>query len=50
MRLIALVLLTLTAACSDPQLDTNLSLGSNGLQITPSLSGMLGGAHVSISP
>jgi hypothetical protein len=51
MKRIALLACLMLAACTDPRLNAGLSLGANGLSVTPSLSGSIGdGARVSISP
>jgi hypothetical protein len=50
MRLVPLLLLLVLAACADPRLSTNLSLGTDGLSVNPTLSGKVGGATVSIDP
>ena len=47
--LAALAILTLTTACTNPQFGANIGIGSGGVSISPSLSGQIGGAHVSIS-
>jgi hypothetical protein len=47
--LAALALLTLATACTDPHFGANIGIGSGGVSVTPSLSGQIGGAHVSIS-
>lgn len=47
--LIALMLLTTLTACTDPQVGANFSFGTGGLSVSPSLSGRLGGALLSIS-
>ena len=50
MRLIAtLLLLTALTACTDPRLDAHLGIGPGGVSLTPSLSGRIGGARLSIS-
>lgn len=45
----ALVLLTTLAACTDPRFGANFGFGSGGMSFSPSVSGQVGGAHVSIS-
>ena len=45
-RLAALTLLT---ACTDPRFGANFGFGSGGMSFSPSVSGQVGGAHVSIS-
>ena len=37
-------------ACNDPTLHAGISIGSDGIAITPAISGTMGGATVSISP
>ena len=50
MRLIAaLVLLILLSACTNPHFGANIGIGSEGVSISPALTGQIGGAHVSIS-
>ena len=50
MKLIAaLALLTLLTACTDPRFGANIGIGSGGMSISPSLSGQIGRANVSIS-
>lgn len=47
----ALVLgLMCLAGCADPRLNAGISLGADGVSVTPSLSGRVGGLGVSISP
>ena len=48
-RLIALAALTLLSACQNPNFGLGLNIGPNGTTITPSLSGQIGGANVSIT-
>ena len=48
-RLAALFALGLLTACSNPNLGLGLNLGPSGMSVTPSLSGQVGAAHVSIS-
>jgi hypothetical protein len=38
------------SACSDPRLSAGLSLGANGLSVTPSVSGTVGDGTVSFTP
>lgn len=39
------------SACVDPQLGVGMTVGANGLRITPSATaGLPGGGHVTISP
>ncbi|MEY4870982.1 MAG: hypothetical protein RLZZ563_312 [Pseudomonadota bacterium] len=38
------------AACTDPRLNAGLSLGSDGLRVSPSVSAGLGGGRISYSP
>ncbi len=50
MRLIAaLLVLTALTACTDPYFGANLGIGPDGVRLTPSLSGRIGDARVSIS-
>lgn len=48
-RLALLATLALLAACTDPNLGLGLTYGQGGLTVTPSASGNVGGAHVTIS-
>ena len=46
-----LIALLLLSACVDPRLNAGISLGSNGLSVTPAISGGLpGGGTISYSP
>jgi hypothetical protein len=47
---ILLCLLLGLAACSAPRLNAGLSLGADGLTVTPSVSAGLGGGRISYSP
>ena len=38
------------AACKNPMLATNLTFGSGGVAVNPTLSGEIGGATVTIDP
>ncbi|MFN4192541.1 MAG: hypothetical protein ACK4GM_04550 [Tabrizicola sp.] len=38
------------AACTNPMLATNLTFGTGGVAINPTLSGDIGGATVTIDP
>ncbi len=50
MRLLtALFLLTALTACTDPRIGANFGFGAQGLKVSPSLSGRVGGARLSIS-
>jgi hypothetical protein len=50
MKLFAtLAFLTALTACTDPQFGANIGIGSDGMSVSPSLSGQIGGAHVSIT-
>ena len=50
MRLLAaLLLLTSLTACTDPRLGANIGIGPGGMSLSPSLSGRIGGARLSIS-
>ena len=42
-------LLTLPTACTDPRPGANFGFGSGGMSFSPSISGQVGGAHVTIS-
>lgn len=50
MRLLAaLLLLASLTACTDPQFGAHLGIGPGGVSLSPSLSGRIGGARLSIS-
>ena len=50
MRLLAaLLVLTSLTACTDPRLGAKLGIGPGGMSLSPSLSGRIGGARLSIS-
>ena len=49
MRIALLALLALTG-CTDPTLNAGFTFGTGGVSITPSVSGRVGGATVSVSP
>ncbi len=38
------------AACSQPMLATNLTFGGDGVEVSPALSGKVGGAIVTVEP
>ncbi len=47
----AVIALLLLSACVDPRLNAGISLGSNGVSVTPSISGGIpGGGRISYSP
>ena len=48
-RLAALTLLILLTACTDPRFGANFGFGSGGVSFSPSISGQVSGAHVTIS-
>jgi hypothetical protein len=46
-----LIALLLLIACVDPRLNAGISLGGNGISVTPSISGGIpGGGTISYSP
>lgn len=45
-----LLLAVLLSACSQPRLNAAVSVGLGGVNVSPSLSGRVGGMGVSISP
>jgi hypothetical protein len=47
--LTALMLFTVLTACTDQHLGASLSFGSEGVSVSPTLSGRVGGALLSIS-
>ena len=38
------------SACTDPRLNAGLSLGADGLRVSPSVSAGLGGGRIAYSP
>ena len=50
MKLWLLVTVLALAACKNPMLATNLTFGSGGVAVNPTLSGEIGGATVTIDP
>jgi len=40
----------LLAACTDPRLNAGLSLGGDGLRVSPSISAGLGGGRIAYAP
>ena len=49
MKPIALLAVLALAACTDPQLGIGMSIGNGGVAVSPTLSGNLGGATVTVS-
>lgn len=50
MRLLAaLLILTTLTACTDPYFGATLGIGPDGVRLSPSLSGRIGDARLSIS-
>lgn len=50
-RLVVLSLvLACVAGCTDPRLNAGLSLGADGLRVSPSVSAGLGGGRIAYSP
>ena len=47
--LTALTTLTLLTGCTDPRFGANFGFGAGGVSFSPSLSGQVGGAQVTIS-
>ena len=47
--LAALALLTLLTACTDPRFGANFGFGSGGVSFSPSISGQIGDAQLTIS-
>ena len=45
-----LPILFLLSACVDPTLNAGITIGTGGVSVTPSVSGKVGGATVSVSP
>lgn len=50
MKPLLIVALLGLAACTDPMLSTEMTIGNNGVSVNPTLSGRLGGATVSVQP
>lgn len=50
MKVLLLPGLLLLAACSNPMVATNLTFGTDGVEVNPTLSGRVGGATVTIDP
>jgi hypothetical protein len=48
MKALLLPALLLLAACQNPMLSTNLSFGPDGVDVSPALSGKVGGTTVTI--
>ena len=49
-HLLLFATLAALAACTSPRLNAGLSLGTDGLTVTPSVSAGLGGGRISYSP
>lgn len=50
MTRLAFAVMFLAAACSNPRLNAGLSIGPGGVDVTPSISGNVGGMGVSVTP
>ncbi|MEQ9040117.1 MAG: hypothetical protein RIE24_17340 [Silicimonas sp.] len=50
MKKLAIVLLILLPACEDPSFNIGASVSSGGVDVSPSVSGRMGGVGVAISP
>ena len=50
MKKLIFVALLLLPACEDTSLNAGISVGSGGVNVTPSLSGRVGGLGVAVSP
>ncbi|WP_434617123.1 hypothetical protein [Tabrizicola sp. M-4] len=48
--LLLIAALAALVACTSPRLNAGLSLGADGLTVTPSVSAGLGGGRISYSP
>lgn len=48
MKALLLPALLALAACQNPMLSTNLTFGPNGVDVSPAVSGKIGGATVTI--
>ena len=46
----AALFVLLLAACTDPRVNAGVSLGADGVSVTPSVSARLGGIGVSLTP
>lgn len=49
-KLIFVALLLLLPACEDASLNAGISVGAGGVNVTPSVSGRVGGLGVAVSP
>jgi hypothetical protein len=49
-RLAALAVFLTLAACTEPRLSAGLTIGPNGIGVTPVLSGNVGGVGVGVTP
>jgi hypothetical protein len=50
MRIVTAILLLALAACSEPRLNANVSLGAGGVSVRPAVSGNVGGVGVTLTP
>ncbi len=50
MKRLAIALLILLPACEDPSLNVGASISSSGVNVSPSVSGRVGGLGVAVSP
>lgn len=50
MKSLVLLALLALAGCSNPLVATNLTFGTEGVEVNPTLSGKVGGATVTIDP
>ena len=50
MRPLLFLALAAIAACTNPMVATNLTFGTDGVEVNPTLSGKVGGATVTIDP
>lgn len=50
MKALLLPALLALAACQNPMLATNLTFGTDGVEVNPTLSGKVGGATVTVDP
>lgn len=50
MKPVFLIALFALSACVDPMLSAEMAFGTNGVTVSPTLSGTVGGATVSVQP
>ena len=50
MKPLLLIGLMALAACTDPTLSADMAFGTNGVSVSPTLSGVVGGATLTLQP